>query len=499
MSSSPRVCAMSLLLIASQPSGAQVPAQAAPLQATEQASPDVPPDIAERLRSFTVRRGLRNVARTVQVNRAAVKSNSITLAAAAQVGGVRVSGRREIPVLLSLPHNVAKPPYRADDLQRELFGAWPSGTMTDYYREVSYGAFTVTGSVLPWARLPLDDGAYEGADPAPDERCNALCPGGQMVRFVEDSIAAQDDAVDFRRYDNDGADGLPDSGDDDGYVDFVALVHPETGGECGNRNIWSHRFSLTDWGVGPYETNDVGKSGKPIRIDDYVVMPGLSCDGRTMIEIGVFAHEFGHAFGLPDLYDANGRSGGFSEGIGNWGLMGAGSWGGDGVTPSRPTHMSAWEKEFLGWVSPQTVRSDRLAVGFGPVEKVPQVLRIPISDEEYYLVEYRSRTGFDDSLRGSGLLVWKVNATTVANGLASNSVNADPTRLGLKLMEADGLDDLVEARNRGDDGDLFRGSKDRRAFDNATVPASVGSVAICNIGTAGPQNVADLLVSRGRC
>ncbi len=127
-----------------------------------------------------------------------------------------------------------------------------------------------------------------------------------------------------------GPTAIANSGDDDGVVDFVAIVQPNRGGECkSGDNVWSHRFALTELGGGGFfETNDAAASGQKIRIDDYVVVPALSCDG-SMTTIGVYCHEFGHAFGLPDLYDTD-ESNGKSAGVGWWDLMGSGSMGGDG-------------------------------------------------------------------------------------------------------------------------------------------------------------------------
>ena len=87
-------------------------------------------------------------------------------------------------------------------------------------------------------------------------------------------------------------------------------------------------------------TDDARAGGGSIQLLDYLLMPALSCD-NGQIEIGVFCHEYGHAFGLPDLYDTNGQG----EGIGHWGLMGSGNWN----APSNPAHMSAWAKE--PWMS----------------------------------------------------------------------------------------------------------------------------------------------------
>src|SRR3712207_2107900 len=110
-------------------------------------------------------------------------------------------------------------------------------------------------------------------------------------------------------------------------------------------------------------------------IDDYVIMPALACNGTTMIPIGVFSHEFGHAFGLPDLYDT--RSPPESAGVGGWDLMASGSWGGDGSSsPMTPSHMSAWSKEFLGWLSPRVITQDTRDVEMRPTMRSGDAVRI---------------------------------------------------------------------------------------------------------------------------
>ena len=71
--------------------------------------------------------------------------------------------------------------------------------------------------------------------------------------------------------------------------------------------------------------------------------------------IGVMAHELGHAFFiLPDLYDTSA----IGSGIGNFGLMGSGSWGyksSSEKSGATPVHLSAWSKEKIGACVPQMV------------------------------------------------------------------------------------------------------------------------------------------------
>jgi M6 family metalloprotease-like protein len=365
---------------------------------------------------------------------------------------------------------------------------------------MSAGRFTVTGKVFGWVQVPEPKQTYVGPS-----GCNGICRNARLGELLVAALTASDPQIDFSRFDNDGPDNVPNSGDDDGFVDFVAFVQPDVGGECAlpaNDNIWSHRYSLMSWNNDNYQTQDTGKAGARILIDDYVIVPALDCDGRTMIQIGVFSHEFGHAFGLPDLYDSNAPA--ESEGIGGWGLMGAGSWGGDGKnTPHIPTHMEAWSKEFLGWVTPRVIEADEQGVELRPVESSGDVVRVDYSDaadpedKKYLLLEYRAKTGFDRSLTAAGLLVTEINNASVQSGLVNNSVNGDPSVFGVNVIEADGKRDLDTLQNRGDQGDVFPGGMNVQKAD-AGHPESL-SAALCNIRQSNDRIVLDVYVSRTIC
>ena len=63
---------------------------------------------------------------------------------------------------------------------------------------------------------------------------------------------------------------------------------------------------------------------------------------------GVLAHQFGHLLGLPTLFD-NDSGNGYSQGIGNWGLMGTGVWNANGYVPAQ---LCAYSRYLLGWEHP---------------------------------------------------------------------------------------------------------------------------------------------------
>ena len=329
---------------------------------------------------------------------------------------------------------------------------------------------------------------------------------------------------------------MPNSGDDDGVVDTVFFIHPESGSECDEgTNIWSHSFQfskLDPTQKGRFVTNDIQKNGngqpklnadgtaKKILVEDYTIQPGLACGGNKIVEVGVFCHEYGHALGLPDFYDRTPNAGADSEGLGRYCLMAAGSYGGDGAHSKRPTEMSAWAKYYLGWSSPTKMVSSELqelqASGEGN-----EAFRLDVPGTEgleYFLVEYRrngpvqGHTNWDEFLPSSGLAVWHVDERVGANSQEWPFANPDqgqndsPVRLAsqppsvfrlkhplLALIQFDrqmnlegGIPPLKE-RNRGDGSDLMAsgtfaddptGIAGSRAYDGAKTGIGLSNVTI---------------------
>jgi hypothetical protein len=108
--------------------------------------------------------------------------------------------------------------------------------------------------------------------------------------------------------------------------------------------------------------------------------------------------------------------------------------------------------------------------------------------------------GFDDSLTGPGLLVWRINEPIVQLGLASNNVNSDPNNPGIYLVQADGLKQLDDAslNNRGDQGDPFPGASLRTEIDSGTTPSTTGKLALCNIAITPDAITLDIFL-RSKC
>jgi hypothetical protein len=139
--------------------------------------------------------------------------------------------------------------------------------------------------------------------------------------------------------------------------------------------------------------------------------------------------------------------------------------------------MSAWSKSILGWVDVETLPpgTDLGTVTLPPVETSGTVYRMDSGDGsgEYFLLENRQKTGYDEYLYSPGLLVWHIDPASIASGWPTNEVNAHPDRLGVWLRQADGADDLARAGGgRGDAGDPFPGSYSRTELHAGSRPGS---------------------------
>ena len=366
-----------------------------------------------------------------------------------------------IPVLLGKYADASNTYFSASDYQNMLFGTNPTGSMKTYYNEISYGNFQVDGSAGGWYQSSLTTSqAVEN-----------------VKQYVAEIAALADPDFDYAQYDNDGPDNVPNSGDDDGYVDGIIVVYSGCGAEWGegNNNLWPHMSSLSSY---EYETNDAGANGSNIIVSTYAVSPELAGGGDCYTDIirpmGVYAHEFGHILGLPDLYDRD-ASDGNSEGLGEWCLMASGSW--MGWAGDTPAHMSSWCKIQMGWLEPTIVDNNANNVEIAQIVSSPSALKIWEDDynwSRYFLIENRQAVGFDSEIHGPGLIVYHVdeNRRYGPNAWSSGSVNDNEENKLVDLEEADGDNDLDNENNRGDDGDPFLGSSGNTTFDDNSNPSS---------------------------
>ncbi|MFI7519023.1 immune inhibitor A domain-containing protein [Micromonospora globbae] len=235
-------------------------------------------------------------------------------------------------------------------------------SMRDFYLKQSGGRYTVGGDVTDWVTVPFNEARY-GSNNIPES--------DGYWNFIKDSASAWYDSqvaagkspeqikeylAQFDVWDRYDFDGDGDFNEPDGYIDHFQAVHAGEGEEAGGGAegedaIWSHRwaaFPNLAGSAGPANNKaggvQIGDTG--IWIRDYTTEPENG-------GLGVFAHEYGHDLGLPDLYDTAGGD----NGVGFWSLMASGSWLGHGTEDigTTPGYMDPWSKLFLGWLNHYTV------------------------------------------------------------------------------------------------------------------------------------------------
>jgi M6 family metalloprotease-like protein len=325
---------------------------------------------------------------------------------------------------------------------------WKSGIggMSKYYKEVSYNTLSIQADYQDWITAANTSSYYA------KNNANYSAHVKELVKQCID--AAKANGVNFANYDNDG----------DGVVDGVFILHAGKGAEEGSDNnyIWSHQGSISS-----YTLSYDGKT-----FDKYIVLPEKYNGGH--VDIGVFCHEYGHVLGLPDTYDTDGATNGGSEGVGQWCVMAGGSWGGDGASPERPVHMSAWCKNYLGFTVPTVVNASQ-ALSIPQAETNSFNYKIWMDNnqsDEYMLIENRQKTGFDSKLPGSGLLIYHIDQNLSDIWPFANEINVTNTHLGIKVYEADNLEEMSAGVNRGNAGDPYPGTYGKTSLTASTSPNS---------------------------
>ena len=419
---------------------------------------------------------------------------------------VSVTGAFHLPVIPIAYKDVAVP-YPVADYQRILFSRSPGDrpyTVTTYYEELSHNRISLDGVVFAPVRMDSVAAYYT-------DGCNGLsiggltsCPSRPVHRMGAMLVAALDSISNrpggdnvWAPFDNDGPDGLPNSGDDDGVVDFVTFLQPEVGGECRSNvppstGIWSHRFVIAGWTGSPYVTKTLRRGpggqllpGQFIRVNDYTIQSEIggttACDPTTIMAVGTVAHETGHAFGLPDLYDTRAPT----EGIGGWGLMGSGNYS----RPYSPASYDAWSLNTLGWATVDTLGTSRMVTTGARLLSDTIFYARTENAQEYLLIENRQAVLSDTAhmnpalpstcplfgfcAKTPGLLFWLIDQGQVNNGLLQNAVNTGPIH-GVALIQADGLNQLrvPGSRNRGDRGDSYPGTSGNTSFSLLSNPSA---------------------------
>lgn len=279
-----------------------------------------------------------------------------------------------------------------------------TGSARDYFKASSMGVFNPQFDVVGPYQL-TNTMAYYGAN---DEDDYDVRPADMVVEAC--SLANKD--VNFAEYD----------ADNDGYVDNIFIYYAGYNeAEGGPENtVWPHRWWVYSGNYSGSRTFD-GKI-----VSDYACTSELKGNsGNQMCGIGTFTHEFGHVIGMPDHYHTEDPD---KSTLDYWSIMDLGAYLNEGRTP--PAY-SAYDRFYLGWLSPEVLHTASQRALYPLSQSVTPVASTKgqayllsagthnlngsnPTPSEFFVMEYRKKTGWDRYLPGEGMLIWHIDFDPVA-------------------------------------------------------------------------------------
>ncbi len=278
-----------------------------------------------------------------------------------------------------------------DILNKEGYNEYDAvGSVHDYFYDQSNGQFDISFDVFgPF--MAQKGYSYYGTNGDSSDATDV-----KVCDLIEEACLAIRGQTDFSQYD----------WDNDGEVDQVVVLFAGIGENVTGTpsdHIWPHEYYLQYSDPKYYPNQGLLLDG--IVINTYAVVSELN--GPTILSgLGTFCHEFSHCLGLPDLYTYSGldTNGGFD-------LMSSGSFNNASWTPSG---YSAYEKMCCGWITPTPLTEPTTVTGLIPLADGGEAFIIRNESvekdiDEYYLLENRQKTRWDQYIPSQGLIVTHVD------------------------------------------------------------------------------------------
>lgn len=254
------------------------------------------------------------------------------------------------------------------------------GSIHDYFYAQSYGELRLTFDLH---YIQLNESRYKYRSTQADDENSKY-----LVLDIVDTLESR--KIDWAPYD----------WDDDGYIDQLIIVYAGKGMNDGgdSNTIWPHQ-----WWLSRHENCEarlVISGGKELLVDCYCCVNEVTSKG-TYGTFGTICHEYSHCFGFPDFYYKNSV-------VDDWDLMDNGNYNKGGYCPPG---YSAHERMLMGWLELSELTSQVTIADMLPLHEAGEayLIRNDGFDNEYYIVENRQQSGWDQSLPGSGLVVFHID------------------------------------------------------------------------------------------
>ncbi len=267
------------------------------------------------------------------------------------------------------------------------------GSVHDYFFAQSYSQLNLTFD-LQYVQLSENCEKYRSWDTRYDDPADNDDNSQYLVQDIMEVLKTRD--IDWSLYDWDG----------DGYVNQLLIVYAGEGmNDGGGKNsIWPHQWWLSehlkDHQPDVYcDPVNVNYGDKDYLVDSYCAIEEI---GGSYVSFGTICHEYSHCFGFPDFYNSATRY------VGAWDLMDDGNYNGGGYCPPG---YSAHERMLMGWLDITELSEPTVINDLGSLEEQSQayLIRNDGYANEYYIVENRQQTGWDQYLPGSGIVIFHID------------------------------------------------------------------------------------------
>ena len=307
---------------------------------------------------------------------------------------------------------------------------------SEYISTLSDGSVNLDIDIYPSMTTASENLAFYGSDNGV-ERDSSIDGTHLPMKLAEEVVLANKNNVDWQTYDL----------NKDGFVDRLLILHTTIGQESGGSSsrIWSHFTTFEE----RIEVN------KDLSVGHYA----MASLGSGIEGFGTAMHEMMHQMGAYDLYPSDGQQTSIWKGVGDWDIMASGNWNNDGETPSLPMSSTL---ETIGLGNFQTIDFNwsqdngfctAESIFINPTANSQIDYKIPIDNGEFVWIEYRGNNQYDNALPGTGILVSYQDSTV--DGYDNNELNINNKRPYLKIIEADGDNELLTGANEGQSSDLF--------------------------------------------
>lgn len=296
-------------------------------------------------------------------------------------------------------------------------------TLTQYISDISRGSIIVHSTLYGYQDHNVKDGykpsqplSYYIEDKAKEaqreaELLNEIIEQMNQNQALSDKTVAQLDT------------------NDDGYIDNMTFLI--RGNKQYEHNLlWPHQFSIKNRPTIECKDGD-------LEVKDYMVI--LSGDDEENMsgsrsglfsereDMGVVAHEYLHLYGFPDMYhnykyendefvslESIERKG---DPLGQWDIM-------DNTISDKPqnplyyTNMAygPWSDRLTDTIvlTESTKNVELQNLDYAKTGQMAAVIKVDSSvnargEDEYFMVEYRKKSGWDEKLPSDGLIVYRIN------------------------------------------------------------------------------------------